>query len=45
MGFIRDLYNADLVRFTTVDDLSEDIMRLATDRLEVTKQHLASDQT
>jgi hypothetical protein len=42
LGFIRDLYNSEHIRFTSVDEMSEDIMRLAELKLQLTNRHLAT---
>ena len=42
LGFIRDLYNADHVRYTTVNEMSEDILKLARSTLEMTNSKIGT---
>ena len=42
LGFIRDLYSSDFVRFTSVEEMVQDIMRLAKEKLDLTNQELAA---
>ena len=40
MGFLRDLYDFRQARYSTVETLADDVMRLARARLEGTIKHL-----
>ncbi|XP_059098175.1 mitoguardin-like [Tigriopus californicus] len=44
LDFIHDMYNFQLVRFSSVEDLSVDIMTLARSRFESVQKHLELDE-
>ena len=45
LDFIKGLYDSQCVRFTTIDDLSDDIMTLAKLKFGQTINHLSSLET
>ena len=44
LGFIRDLFNSDLVRYTCVEDMTADISKLAENKLNITMEYMQKSQ-
>ena len=42
MAFMRDVFDFDKVRYTTIELLSDDVLRLARDRIAIASAKLAS---
>ena len=43
LGFIRDMFSFEKARYTSIEELSEDIVKLAKSRMDLVLQKLNPD--
>ena len=44
-GYVRDIFDASRVRYTTVDDLTEDLLRLTRERFQQVNEKIRQEET